>query len=406
VNPKDLQITGFDYPLPPDRIPDHALPDRSASKLLCYDCGEISDRVFRDLPDILHPGDELFINNTRVIPARLLFTRKTGAVIEIFCLEPYETEYQQAMEMRGTSRWICLVGNAKKWKEPELVMELPSDSAGVELRASRMESLGEGRHVVAFSWNDTTWSFAEILEAAGRIPIPPYFRREPDPEDKERYQTVFAQFAGSVAAPTAGLHFTKDILERTEDRGVRIAEFTLHVGAGTFRPVSAEKLADHPMHGEWIDVPVSVVEQLARTSSGRRIPVGTTSMRTLESLYWLGVKCGTAAAGDTLILEQWEDLTLPGDMPAEDAMHNLLMYLNREGRNSLRARTSLLIAPGYRFRLCSGLITNFHLPKSTLLVLIAAFVGDDWKSVYEHALGFNYRFLSYGDSSLLFPGRK
>jgi S-adenosylmethionine:tRNA ribosyltransferase-isomerase len=405
VTPREIRIEDYDYSLPENRIPHQPLPDRASSKLLVCQSGAISDHVFRNLPSLLRSGDRIFLNETRVIPARLIFYRESGARIEVFCLEPFQSEYQQVMESRDSVRWTCLVGGAKKWKERELRMVLPGGNGDEEivLSAEREGDLGDGQFVIRFSWSGTDCAFSEVLERAGRIPLPPYFNREPDIADSERYQTVFARYSGSVAAPTAGLHFTPEVLSELADKEVEIKKLVLHVGAGTFKPVSAELLRDHQMHGEWFDVSREVLADLTRNAEGRRIAVGTTSMRTLESLYWIGVKASLGQLGDVALLGQWEAYELPADLTWQQSVTALLQWMDERQMHSLRGNTSLLIGPGYEFKGCDSLITNFHMPKSTLLVLVSALIGEQWRAVYDHALSHDYRFLSYGDSSLLIP---
>jgi len=406
VNPSDIEIADYNFDLPAEKIPDQPLAVRDASRLLVSTNEAICDHVFTDLPDILYSTDVLFMNNTRVIPARILFFRPTGARIEVFCLEPDGMEYQQSMQSQIAVSWICLVGGAKKWKEAELILEIAeAGHQSFYLRALKGEALGEGRYRISFEWNDPSLSFAEVLDRAGRIPIPPYFNREPEKEDLERYQTVFALHGGSVAAPTAGLHFTNELLQALASKSIASEYLTLHIGAGTFKPVSSITLSDHAMHGEWFEVTRELIVRLRDFQTGRRIAVGTTSLRTLESLYWLGVKVqsGQLVTGEYLMLGQWEYLTLPNQISLEQSMDALLNWMDGQDRKVLLANTSILIAPGYRFQVVQGLITNFHMPKSTLIVLVAALIGSRWRAIYNHALASGYRFLSYGDSSLLFP---
>lgn len=405
MTPREIRIEDYDYSLPEDRIPHQPLPDRASSKLLVCQAGSITDNVFRNLPALLRGGDRIFLNETRVIPARLIFFRESGARIEIFCLEPYQSEYQQVMESHDSVRWICLVGGAKKWKEHHLKMVLCGANEDHELVLSveREADLGDGQFVVRFSWSGFSCAFSEVLERAGRIPLPPYLNREPDIADSDRYQTVFAKYSGSVAAPTAGLHFTPEVLSELADKGVEIKKLVLHVGAGTFKPVSAGLLRDHLMHGEWFNVSREVLIDFTRNTQGRRIAVGTTSMRTLESLYWIGVKASLGQLGDAALLGQWEAYDLPSHMTWQQSVSALLEWMDAHQMHSLRGNTSLLIGPGYEFKGCDALITNFHMPKSTLLVLVSALIGEQWRAVYDHALSHGYRFLSYGDSSLLIP---
>lgn len=398
-----LEIDQFDYVLPQDRVPDHPLAQRDQAALLVYREGQISDLKFRNLPDLLKPGDQLFLNDTKVIPARLLFRRPTGALIEIFCLNAYNAATQEAMGNCGSSDWECLVGGVKKWKDPVLTSNIEVHGRNVQLTARRGIELGDGRYAIHFQWDAIDWPFSDILEMFGKIPLPPYFRRDPQESDYDRYQTVFARSKGSVAAPTAALHFTPEVLGQLQLNGVNIQHLTLHVGIGTFRPVSTASLRNHSMHAEWFSISSELIRDLALQSGPRRIAVGTTSLRSLESLYWLGVKLLSQTAEESRFsLGQWEYAELPQNISLGESMGALLNWLNERGLNEINADTSILIAPGYQFRVVDGLVTNFHLPKSTLIALVAAFVGEPWRKIYDHALLNGYRFLSYGDSSLLF----
>jgi len=409
--PQDIDISNYTYPLPEERIAKFPLAERDASRLLCYRGGSIGHRVFRELPEVLPPGALLLFNNTRVIHARLAFRRPTGARIEVFCLEPLAPAvHLQSLSSETPVTWKCLIGNNKKWKEAELSIQIETPAGPVRLFAERRERR-EDAFSVRFRWDRPGISFGELLHYAGLIPLPPYLNRDTTPADEERYQTVYARHEGSVAAPTAGLHFTGRVLDDLQRRDIATAFVTLHVGAGTFQPVKAERLEDHHMHEEQIAVPRAIIETLLlAVREGRPIiPVGTTSMRTLESLYWLGVKSRQFTAGNSqpaaagIHVSQWDPYTLSGSLSAAEALEQLLEALDRQGLDMLRGPTQLLIAPGYTFRLSQGLITNFHQPRSTLLLLIAALVGDDWRRIYEYALAHDFRFLSYGDSSLLLP---
>lgn len=390
----------YDYELPEDRIAKYPLEQRDASKLLVYRGGEISDAHFRDIADLL-PQDALLVrNNTKVIRARLKFAKATGAVIEIFCLEPLDpAEVEQAFVARGHAVWKCIVGNSKRWKEGSITCRIASTD--IVISATRLSSDGN-TSVIRFDWEPADATFAQVIEAAGVIPIPPYLNRETEAIDDTRYQTVYSLHKGSVAAPTAGLHFTPEVLARVEAKGHRIVNVTLHVGAGTFKPVQTENVEEHVMHSEHIVVQADVIRLLAAQRKGGVVAVGTTSVRTLESLYWLGVMVleGKDIEGG---LAQWDAYHLPQDYSPAQALGALADHLDAANLQELHSQTQIMIMPGYKFRLVDALITNFHQPHSTLLLLIGAFVGMDWKRIYRHALDNGYRFLSYGDSSLLIP---
>lgn len=395
VNQKD-----YDYELPEDRIAKYPLEQRDASKLLVYRGGEISDAHFRDIADLLPEGALLVRNNTKVIRARLKFAKATGAVIEIFCLEPLDpAEVEQVFVARGHAVWKCIVGNSKRWKEGSITCRIAGN--GLVISATRLSSDGN-TSVIRFDWEPADSTFAQVIEAAGVIPIPPYLNRETEAIDDTRYQTVYSLHKGSVAAPTAGLHFTPEVLSRVEAKGHRIVNVTLHVGAGTFKPVQTENVEEHVMHSEHIVVQSDVIRLLAAQRKGGIVAVGTTSVRTLESLYWLGVMAleGKDIEGG---LAQWDAYHLPQDYSPAQALGALADHLDAAGLQELHSQTRIMIMPGYKFRLVDALITNFHQPHSTLLLLIGAFVGMEWKRIYRHALDNGYRFLSYGDSSLLIP---
>lgn len=403
LDPKSLRISDFSYHLPPERIALHPLPQRDAAKLLHYRPGQpIRDRTFRDLPELLPLGSLLVFNDTRVVPARVLFQRETGAWIELFCLRPATGGVDEAMQQTGQSDWICLAGNSRRWKPDEVLrLQLPS----LALEAQHVQGHnGEGKHI-RFVWQPAQLSFAEVLTQVGQVPLPPYLHRPPVPDDLVRYQTVYAQQPGAVAAPTAGLHFTDAVLADLAQREVASLHLTLHVGAGTFQPVSAETMAGHNMHAEEALVPRSVIADLAmQLDAGKPvIAVGTTSMRTLESLYWAGRRLllNPSITPGPLLASQWEPYE-GGPMPSPgESLHALLTWMARNDQTVLRGDTQLLIAPGYPMQVVSGLVTNFHQPNSTLLLLVAALVGDAWRDIYQHALDSGYRFLSFGDSSLL-----
>lgn len=399
---QQIRIEDYSYTLPDERIARYPLPQRDASRLLRYSSGQIADAQFCDLPQYLPEGSVLVRNNSKVIRARILMHKPTGARIEVFCLEPLSpSSYELSLSSTQGCSWRCMLGNARRWaigSTLEQTIERMGQSDLV-LRALRI-----GQAEVSFSWSDEALSFAELLELMGVLPIPPYLNRETEERDLSTYQTVYAQKQGSVAAPTAGLHFTPEVEAQVLERGAEIIDLTLHVGAGTFRPVSAEQIGAHDMHQEYISLSLTTLERL-RASLGRIIAVGTTSVRTLESLYWLGVRL--LREGDLpeaeLSIDQWLPYEQASDWRVEETFDALMAYMQVRGMDTLNFPTSILIAPGYRFRVVCGLITNFHQPHSTLLLLIAALLGEDWRRVYDHALQGGYRFLSYGDSSLLLP---
>lgn len=464
TNPKDIHIRDYNYPLPDERIAKFPLPQRDQSKLLIYDQGKISERHFVDLPDLLPEGSLLVMNNTRVIQARLYFYKETGARVEILVLEPHmPKDYQVNFSTRGEVTWQCMVGGLKKWKQGSLKAEVeiqgekisitakrltPSPSLlgrGIDTPAPQMQNVtsplpnregsgespketgvgpkGSGESpsiLITFSW-DGPYTWSEILEAMGELPIPPYLNRKAEESDKRTYQTVYSKIEGSVAAPTAGLHFTPQVLEAIDKKGIEREELTLHVGAGTFRPVKSEDIGGHDMHTEHIAVKRQTIEALIR-HNGRAIAVGTTSVRTLESLYWLGRKLqktfpckeggGHQQTSQQLELHvsQWEpyeeELSTP--LPNREGsgvspLLALLSYMDANDLDVLHASTQIIIVPGYRYRIVERMITNFHQPQSTLLLLVSAFIGDDWHRVYDYALSHDFRFLSYGDSSILIP---
>ncbi len=407
---QNIRIEAYDYDLPDERIAKFPLVQRDTSKLLVYKEGVIREDVFHHLDDYLPEHSLLVFNNTKVIQARMIFQKETGAQIEIFCLEPrVPADYNQSFIQNKTCSWLCLVGNAKRWKEGKLKKTIhdphfPTPEDGnIDLYAEKLESHGE-THLIRFSWNRPDISFAEILDICGELPIPPYLNRKTEEEDKQTYQTVYSKIKGSVAAPTAGLHFTEEVFELLRDKHIDMEELTLHVGAGTFKPVKSETISDHVMHSECFTIQSSTIEQLLE-KQGAVVAVGTTSVRTLESLYYLG---GMLEKNPDIPLEQLEVTQwMPYEnennkLTAKEALRHILLYLQKKGLSSLTAHTQILIAPGYEFKIVKGIITNFHQPKSTLLLLISAFLKGDWKNVYDYALAHDFRFLSYGDSSLLF----
>lgn len=447
---RNISIEDYDYPLPDERIAKYPLSERDASKLLVLNKDNISSSHFKDIGDFLPKDSLLIFNETKVVRARLQFTKDSGASIEIFCLEPItgNGDYQLAFSSKSPSRWKCLVGNSRRWKNetalslrvpesrslslseslsesvpespsprvPESLSESRSLSESESLSRSLSRSLSESEStlyakrlekndnysVVEFSWEPAELSFAEVLEAAGEIPLPPYLHREAEESDRERYQTIFARHEGSVAAPTAGLHFTENLIDDLRSKGISFEEVTLHVGAGTFRPVSSETIGEHEMHSETIVVKKSCIENILRNCDKTIIPVGTTSMRTIESLYWIGLMLKEEGLEERhLHLEQWfpykERETLPS---AEESLSIILDYLKSHNLNELHATTALMIAPSCKINIAKALITNFHQPKSTLLLLVSALIGERWKEAYQYALDNDFRFLSYGDSCL------
>ena len=399
---KDISIEAYDYPLPEDRIAKYPLAERDASKLLVLKDNVISESQFKHVGEYLPKDALLVFNETKVIRARLQFHKTTGSRIEVFCLEP-EQDYQMAFSACSPVRWKCLVGNAKRWKEGKLLMELSVKGEKVTLFAERLAH-NDQYSEIEFSWTPENLSFAAVLEAAGEIPLPPYLHRDAEPDDRDRYQTVFARYDGSVAAPTAGLHFTQPLIAELRDEGFGFDEVTLHVGAGTFRPVATETIGEHAMHSETIIVRKSLIEDLIQHFGKPVIPVGTTSTRTLESLYWIGVML--KEQGDALRplhVEQWFPYETHAPLSATEALQGILAYLDKHGLTRFEASTALMIAPSYKMRIITGLITNFHQPKSTLLLLVSALIGERWKDCYRFALDHGFRFLSYGDSCLFLP---
>ncbi|WP_266204427.1 S-adenosylmethionine:tRNA ribosyltransferase-isomerase [Pontibacter kalidii] len=402
TDPKKLAIKDFVYELPEERIAKFPLPERDQSKLLLYKKGHITDHTFTNLPQLLPPHTLLVFNDTRVVQARLLMQKETGGLVEIFCLEPVapHREVQLAMQQTGGSTWKCLVGNNKRWKSGPVTLQFE----GGMLRAER-EAQQEGHFLIRFTWEPEELTFAEVLERCGRLPLPPYLNRDLTPDDHTRYQTIYANQKGAVAAPTAGLHFTDRVMEALKAQSIDTAYLTLHVGAGTFKPVKADTMEAHEMHAEQVYISRSILERLLKQQGEPVIPVGTTSMRSLESIYWLGAKVlqQPELPVQELQVSQWQAYESINPPSAEEALQALLQYMDHQHVNHLHASTQIIIAPGYTFRMCQGLVTNFHQPESTLLLLVSALIGENWRKVYQHALEHDYRFLSYGDSSLLLP---
>ncbi|WP_226999048.1 S-adenosylmethionine:tRNA ribosyltransferase-isomerase [Flavisolibacter tropicus] len=398
TNPSTVYISEYDYELPANQIAEFPLAQRDSSRLLVYEQGQIKDDCFTSLPSYLPNASTLVLNNTRVIEARLFFKKDTGAIIEIFCLGPHTpASMEQALSSHHETLWYCLIGGASKWKHGQILhKEVTINGVSVILNARFVGKSGD-QFIIAFTW-DTNHSFSEVLHVAGSIPLPPYIKRKAENEDSERYQTVFAKHEGSVAAPTAALHFTESVFDELKAKDIFPHYITLHVGAGTFKPVKTETIEGHNMHAEKFSVSATLLKKLI--SAKTIVAVGTTSLRTLESLHWFGIKVKQGQFDFTL--HQWEAYELPdASISYNESLQILLDYLRENKLEELHCETSLLIMPGYEFKSAKALVTNFHQPKSTLLLLVAAFIGIEWKKLYEHALQNNYRFLSYGDSSLL-----
>ena len=404
IDPRHIHISDYNYPLPDERIAKFPIAQRDHSKLLIYNKGEVSSDVFYNLPQYLPKGALMVFNNTKVIQARMHFRKETGALIEVFLLEPAEpSDYELMFQTTGHCAWYCLVGNLKKWKEGSLRREIEINGQTVVVNATRGELHGTS-HRIDFSWGGDV-SFAEIIDAMGELPIPPYLNRETQESDKTTYQTVYSKIKGSVAAPTAGLHFTPEVLADLDAHGIQREELTLHVGAGTFKPVKSEEIEGHEMHTEYVSVRRDTIQKLI-DHEGCAIAVGTTSVRTLESLYYMGLKVmrDPSLNEDQLHVAQWEPYT--GDSPSCDtvtALKTLLAWMDARSLTVLHSSTQIIIAPGYDYHIVKMLVTNFHQPQSTLLLLVSAFVKGDWHKIYDYALSHDFRFLSYGDSSLLIP---
>lgn len=401
---KHIKISEYNYSLPDERIAKFPLTVRDHSKLLVYNQGNISETRFTSLPELIPAGSLMVFNNTKVIQARLHFRKETGALIEIFCLEPISpNEYQLNFQQTERCSWLCMIGNLKKWKEGTLNREITVKGKTLTLSVTRGECRGTS-HWIDFSWNNKEVTFAEILEVVGELPIPPYLNRDTEESDKETYQTVYSKIEGSVAAPTAGLHFTERVMADLQKHGVELEELTLHVGAGTFKPVKSEEIVDHEMHTEYISVNKQTILNLI-AHQGKAVAVGTTSVRTLESLYHIGVTLSKNAepTEEELHVTQWQPYNTPSELTSVEALQQIVDYMNRHSMEVLHSSTQIMIAPGYTYRIVKAIVTNFHQPQSTLLLLVSAFVKGDWKSIYDYALSHDFRFLSYGDSSLLIP---
>jgi len=415
IDPKHIHIVDYNYPLPDERIAKFPLAERDSSKLLVYDRGEVKEDVFTSLPGYLPKGALMVFNNTKVIQARLHFRKASvqsgvqGALIEVFCLEPATpNDYQLNFSQKGSVEWYCLVGNLKKWKEGKLSREIEMANGEKVVLSCERKGIHGTSHIVEFTW-EGNYTWAELLDAVGELPIPPYLNRNTQESDKKTYQTVYSKIKGSVAAPTAGLHFTERVLKALDDAGIEREELTLHVGAGTFKPVKSDEIGGHDMHTEHIAVRKQTIEKLI-DHNGEAIAVGTTSVRTLESLYYMGIKASLLTKndekgdGEELHVNQWMpyDESIP-KLTTVEALKALLDYLSRNNLDVLHSSTQIIIAPGYTYHIVKRMVTNFHQPQSTLLLLVSAFVKGDWHKIYDYALAHDFRFLSYGDSSLLIP---
>ena len=404
TDPRSLSIKDFTYSLPEERIAKYPLAERDASKLLIYKEESITDDIYRNIAAHIPSNSLLVFNDTKVVEARLLFQKSTGGVIEIFCLEPHEQypDITTAMLQHEKVFWHCLIGGASKWKHGQILSK--------KILYNRNELILEAKYIgkeidsfiVELSWNNSSLSFAEVLHLFGAIPLPPYIKREAETSDAERYQTVYAHYEGSVAAPTAGLHFTESVFKSLKEKNIQKEFVTLHVGAGTFKPVKSETMQDHEMHAEYFTISKTTIQNLIYHLDKNIIAVGTTSLRTLESLYWLGAKQSTVNSQQSMEITQWEVYDRKEKMiSTKEALENLIRWMSAKSLNSLTGKTQIIIAPGYQFKIVNGLVTNFHQPQSTLLLLVSAFIGNNWRKVYDFALENNFRFLSYGDGSLL-----
>ena len=407
MHPKELSVHDFTYELPEQKIARYPLPERDSSRLLLYKDGAISEDIYRNIARHLSSDSLLIFNNTKVVAARLLFQKPTGAVVEIFCLEPppQYADMTSAMNQRGQVTWICLIGGASKWKPGQVLEKRMLWNDQEIMLQARYLGKEKDSFAIELSWTPASLTFAEVLHVAGNIPLPPYIKRTVEQTDSDRYQTIYANTEGSVAAPTAGLHFTDAVFEQFNQKQIHREYVTLHVGAGTFKPVKSDTMSGHPMHAEFIDVTIDTIKCILQYIDKYITVVGTTSLRTVESLYWLGVKATHEpdCMPEELVVHQWDPYEQNGTpVPAKTALENLISYLQKRGLNRIITKTSLLIAPGYTFQIPNALVTNFHQPQSTLLLLVAAFVGSDWRKIYTYALENEFRFLSYGDGCLLF----
>ena len=395
---KNIRIADYDYPLPEERIAKFPMEQRDHSKLLCLKEGAISEHHFYDLPSLLPKDTLLVFNDTKVIHARLFFQKETGAVIEVFCLEPHNMAVSQAFEQHEQCSWVCFIGNNKKWKSGPLTLDFSISNSQFSIQATRREAVGNA-WIVDFNWTGEL-SFAEVIDAAGVIPLPPYLNRKAEESDSIRYQTVYAHHEGSVAAPTAGLHFSPEVFQSLKAKGIETEYITLHVGAGTFKPVSTDTIGEHEMHVEPVHITADNLRRIIAHHGKPLIAVGTTTVRTLESLYWFGVQLQANPQLERMHINQWDPYILDTSLPYTDAYANILRWMENQNTDYLDGETQLMIAPGYRYRIINGLVTNFHQPQSTLLLLVSALIGEQWKACYRYALDHEFRFLSYGDSCL------
>lgn len=395
---KNIRIADYDYPLPEERIAKFPMEQRDHSKLLCLKDGAISEHHFYDLPTLLPKDTLLVFNDTKVIHARLFFQKETGAVIEVFCLEPHNMAVSQAFEQHEQCSWVCFIGNNKKWKSGPLTLDFSISNSQFSIQATRREAVGNA-WIVDFNWTGEL-SFAEVIDAAGVIPLPPYLNRKAEESDSIRYQTVYAHHEGSVAAPTAGLHFSPEVFQSLKAKGIETEYITLHVGAGTFKPVSTDTIGEHEMHVEPVHITADNLRRIIAHQSKPLIAVGTTTVRTLESLYWFGVQLQANPQLECMHINQWDPYILDTSLSYTDAYANILRWMENQNTDYLDGETQLMIAPGYRYRIINGLVTNFHQPQSTLLLLVSALIGEQWKACYRYALDHEFRFLSYGDSCL------
>ena len=395
---KNIRIADYDYPLPEERIAKFPMEQRDHSKLLCLKDGAISEHHFYDLPSLLPKDTLLVFNDTKVIHARLFFQKETGAVIEVFCLEPHNMAVSQAFEQHEQCSWVCFIGNNKKWKSGPLTLDFSISNSQFSIQATRREAVGNA-WIVDFNWTGEL-SFAEVIDAAGVIPLPPYLNRKAEESDSIRYQTVYAHHEGSVAAPTAGLHFSPEVFQSLKAKGIETEYITLHVGAGTFKPVSTDTIGEHEMHVEPVHITADNLRRIIAHQGKPLIAVGTTTVRTLESLYWFGVQLQANPQLECMHINQWDPYILDTSLSYTDAYANILRWMENQNTDYLDGETQLMIAPGYRYRIINGLVTNFHQPQSTLLLLVSALIGEQWKACYRYALDHEFRFLSYGDSCL------
>ncbi len=404
MHPKDISIESYNYDLPDDRIALHPLEERDASKLLLYKNGIIEETVFSNIAEYLPENSLLVFNNSKVINARIKFTKASGSTIEIFCLEPYGTitDYATVMQSKNAVQWKCFVGGAAKWKEAFLQKEIIIQEQKIILTAKKIQQITEA-YIIEFSWEHTNISFAEIIEAAGFVPLPPYIKRQTDNADTSRYQTIYAANDGSVAAPTAGLHFSENIFTKLATKNIHKAYVTLHVGAGTFKPVKASTMQQHEMHAEYIDVHIETIKNIQK-NLGNITAVGTTSLRTIESLYWIALKIMQNENTTNLEILQWDAYSYAEKdlVPTKTALEFLILWMQKNNTKNIFTKTQILIAPGYTFKIANMLVTNFHQPKSTLLLLVASAIGNDWEKMYAYAIQNDFRFLSYGDGNLIY----